>query len=280
MKRIITIIFLFTFLITYKACGQTSALYLSQLDSLSYSQLRASEIVGIGYYTGGQFLYRKASMYAWWRSSQEFMAGNTTTFTEPQTFNDPIIAGDFNQAYVWIPPDAIYYSTLGSADKPYKYIYGNQFTLINPSLTDSLEIFFTDSTLQFSADKKILFPSFEVVEDDSILLSSSSYGDVVIKATGSVGGNGGIQAGETVVVEEAEPGSTPSFGFAADGNRSDLLPPEVMISSWDWDLPNKSGTIALTNDIDSLGINMPSDSTGLSTGTLYFDSSGIVRRKF
>jgi len=33
-------------------------------------------------------------------------------------------------------------------------------------------------------------------------------------------------------------------------------------------------------DTLGIGVNMPSDSTGLATGKLYFDATGILRRKY
>lgn len=102
--------------------------------------------------------------------------------------------------------------------------------------------------------------------------------DVAITVAGSLSGGYGLNVGETVVVEEAA-GGTPSVGFITDGNTSDIVPPGSMTGSWDWTLPDKSGTFMMTSDTASLSnrINTKVTLTGNETiaGVKTFSSSVI-----
>ena len=81
--------------------------------------------------------------------------------------------------------------------------------------------------------------------DGSIVIENDTDPPATIEYVGSIGGEGGIRVVETVQVS----GDSPSFGFHRDGNVSDIVPPSPMTGLWDWALPNKSGTIALLDDV-------------------------------
>lgn len=84
---------------------------------------------------------------------------------------------------------------------------------------------------------------------DSITITGAGYDPVIITPAGGISGGTGIRTGETIQLV----GDSPSVGFVKGAYISDLAPPETMTSNWDWALPNKSGTIALLDDISAGG---------------------------
>lgn len=130
-----------------------------------------------------------------------------------------------------------------SPDYRYPYVYGfySDLTTNSPHLETAYHFY-----------GKGDYPSYfggNIQTDGILVINDVVLGQVSIEATGGIGGNVGIRTGETVQVE----GDSPSFGFKIGANISDIVPPEPMTSNWDWALPNKSGTIALLDDISAGG---------------------------
>lgn len=100
-----------------------------------------------------------------------------------------------------------------------------------------------------------------IATDGTLIIANSTDPPAEITYIGSVGGEGGIRVVETVQVS----GNSPTFGIHKNGNVSDINPPASMTSGWDWALPDKSGTFAMTNDI-ALFI----DTLYRSNDTIYF----------
>ena len=110
----------------------------------------------------------------------------------------------------------------------------------------------------------------------SLTVDNGILDGVTVKVVESLGGNSGLEVKEALVVRESEVGSTPSIGFATDGGQSDLVPPATMSSSWDWALPDKSGTIMMTSDTTSLSNRIDLNATKVVTDSLASDISDLV----
>ena len=93
-----------------------------------------------------------------------------------------------------------------------------------------------------------------VINQGRIVFLDPGYDSLFVTIIGGVWGYAGLRVGETVQVTEQSPGEgSPTVGFIKDGNISDLHPPNPMTGTWDWHLPDASGFLATSEDIqDSL----------------------------
>lgn len=161
----------------------------------------------------------------------------------------------------------------GLAGKKNNFIFAD--TLSQESIFTLYDV---DSTGYWNANGKILQYNlsagrFELAElpegaDLSVYLTKTAYSDSVknidstrmrilvlddgendpvpIIPTDAISGAMGIRVPETVQIE----GGSPSLGFKVGNNISDLVPPQpTMSGNWDWMLPDKSGIIALLDDV-------------------------------
>lgn len=169
----------------------------------------------------------------------------------------PVGTGTANQLSYWSGTN-----TLGSLN-----------TATYPSLTELSYVKGLTSALQTQLNAKLGSADYSYLNGridlkanstdptftDTIKIANLTSDIAIITPAGGIGGGIGIRTGETVQVE----GDSPSFGFKIGANISDIVPPEPMTSNWDWALPNKSGTVALTSDIsDSLNAGYQSAYTG------------------
>ena len=122
-------------------------------------------------------------------------------------------------------------------------------------------IYFPDAsgTIALTSDLAPYATLIDPTFTDTIIITGAGYDPVIITPAGGISGGTGIRTGETIQLV----GDSPSVGFVKGAYTSDLAPPETMTNNWDWALPNKSGTIALTSDInDSLNAGYQSAYTG------------------
>lgn len=131
--------------------------------------------------------------------------------------------------------------------------YPEMLGYLLPESTDGGSVFMLDEFFQptWSYDIDSLKMNKLVFDTEgSISLSHFTDAPAEITYIGSVGGEGGIRVKETVQIS----GDTPTFGIHKDGNISDLHPPTPMTSSHDWHFQDRSGTIALLDDISQQDI--------------------------
>lgn len=112
--------------------GQGIGVNLKDRDSIAYNGFVAGDLIGVQHSSGGIYSWYRTSWYGLSFGVRNVMLGQNNTWTNTNTFNDPVYLTDLTFCYILTPFSASIYSTLGASDKPYKYIYGNHIIVVNP----------------------------------------------------------------------------------------------------------------------------------------------------
>jgi len=195
------------------------------------------------------------------------------TFSDAKYPNKSLSNLDATSINVNLLPDVAFNRSLGTGLLPFGGIYLYQVifrsnssiygTFLSPAIsyTQSRNIYFPDAsgTIALTSDLALYATVIDPTFTDTLTITGDGYDPVIITPAAGIGGGTGIRTGETVQIQ----GDSPSVGFVKGANISDLVPPTSMTGNWDWALPNKSGTVALTSDInDSLNAGYQSIYTG------------------